>query len=147
MDGEFRIDLEDLIRNVEKAEVISIYFPLLKTTLLIDTRFDTGDSPLVSLVPSANSVDERVRYLKRLRPNYPHPTDITILPWTRRAQVLVKLGIWQILLDRLVYSGFDGAVQAFSDAKDEIERLESKELVSAIRGDNYYTIWKRKEYG
>ena len=143
MDGEFRIDLEDLIRNVEKAEVISIYFPLLKTTLLVDTRFDIDDSPLVSLVPSANSVDERVRYLRKLRPNLPRPSDITIVPWTRRAQSLVRLGIWQILLDRLVYSGFDEAVQTFRDAKDEIERLESKEIVSAIRGDNYYTIWKR----
>lgn len=145
MDGEFRIDLEDVIRNVEKAEVISIYLPFLRITLLVDTRSDSDGCPLVSLVPSATSLDERFRYLRKLRPNLPYPNDITIVPWTRRAQSLVRLGIWQVLLDRLIYSGFEEAVQAFSHANDEIERLESKEIASAIHGDNYYTVWKRSE--
>ena len=47
MDGDFRVNLEELLRKIDNAEVISIYFPLLRKTILVDTRF-TMEDPLVS---------------------------------------------------------------------------------------------------
>jgi hypothetical protein len=40
MDGDFRIDIDEIIRNIDSAEVISIYFPILRKAILIDTRFN-----------------------------------------------------------------------------------------------------------
>ena len=45
MDGDFRIDLEEVLKNIDSAEVISIYFPLLRKTILIDTRFTEEGFP------------------------------------------------------------------------------------------------------
>lgn len=50
MDGDFRIDLDDLLKNVNTADVVFIYFPVLRKTILIDTRFTAEDPDRKSVV-------------------------------------------------------------------------------------------------
>ena len=144
MDGDFRINLADVIKQVEAADVISIYFPMIRKTLLIDTRFTMEDSPFVAVVPVASSREERFRALKKLRPYLPRPKSITVVPWPRYVESLVRLGIWQKLLERFVHSGHKGAVQACKEAMREIMHLEEAELSAVLRGENYHTLWSRR---
>ncbi|MBI2856465.1 MAG: hypothetical protein HYX93_06440 [Chloroflexi bacterium] len=133
MDGDFRIDLADILKNIQTADVISIYFPLLGKTLLIDTRFTMEDSPLVAVVPMATSMEERFRALRKLRPYLPRPRSITVVPWPRYAESLVRLGVWQKVLERFVHSGHKEAVQACGEAMREIIHLEEAELSAVLR--------------
>ena len=143
MDGDFRIDLSDILKSIAAAEVISIYFPLLRKTLLIDTRFTMEDSPLVAVVPMTTSIEERFRTLRKLRPYLPRPKSIAVVPWPLYAESLVRLGIWQKLLERFVDSGHKEAVQACNEAMREIIELEQDELSAVLRGENYHTLWAR----
>lgn len=143
MDGDFRIDVEEVLRNIDSAEVISIYFPLLRKTILIDTRFTEEDAPMVKIVPMASSVDERNRSLRRLRPHFPRPRSITVVPWPKYVESLVQLGVWQKVMERFVYSGHKEAVQECSLVLEDMYGLELDELSAVIKGDNYHTMWAR----
>jgi hypothetical protein len=145
MDGDFRINLEELLRNIGNAEVISIYFPHLRKTILIDTRFTAEDPPMVKVVPMAESVEERNRALRRLRPHFPRPKTITLVPWPKYVESLVQLGVWRKVLERFVESGHKETVQACNKVLEEVYRLEREELSAAIRGENYHTMWARSQ--
>ena len=145
MDGDFRVDLKEIIRNIETGEVISIYFPLLRKTLLIDMRYDVEDEPIIRLVPMVDSVEERLRSIRRLRPNFPRPESVTVIPWPKYVESLVRLGIWDKVLERLTASGHKSAVRACTKVLDELRALEHKELASVVLGENYYTLWESKK--
>src|SRR4051812_20468969 len=83
MDNEFGLDLREIIKKFENAEVLSVYFPLLAKTLVIDMRSDDESEPLVRIVPMVNSVEERFRSLRRMRPRFRRPESITLVPWPK----------------------------------------------------------------
>ena len=94
MDGDFRIDVEEVIRKVEQAEVISMYFPMLRKTILIDTRFSDENFPLVKIMPMATSLDERHRLLNKMRPYFPRPKAITVILWPKYVD---SLEFWSLV--------------------------------------------------
>ena len=144
MDGDFRIDLDEIFRNIDGADVISIYFPLLRKTLLIDTRFSEEDPPMVKVVPMVGTIEERRRALRRMRPQFSRPKEITVVPWPKYVESLVQLGVWQRVLERFVYSGHREAVQACNSALEEMRSLEKEEFSAVIKGENYHTMWARR---
>ena len=144
MDGDFRIDLDDLLKNVNTAEVISFYFPVLRKTLLVDTRFTVEDAPMVRIVQMAGSLDERQRSLRRLRPQFSRPNSITVIPWPKYVDSLVELGVWAKVLERIAYSGHKEAVRKCEEVLEEMRRLEKDELAAVISGENYHTMWARR---
>ena len=143
MDGDFRVNLDELLRNIATWEVISIYFPLLRKSILIDTRFTEEDPPMVKVVPMASSVEDRHRALRWLRPRFPRPKTITIIPWPKYAESLVRLGLWQKVLERFVHSGHRETVQACNRVLEEVYGLEREERAAVITGENYHTLWAR----
>ncbi|MCH8087617.1 MAG: hypothetical protein IIC81_07175 [Chloroflexi bacterium] len=145
MDGDFRIDLDEVLRNIDSADVISIYFPILRKTILIDTRFTEEDPPMIRIVPMATTPEERHRVLRRLRPHFPRPNAITVVPWPKYVESLVHLGIWKKVLERFVYSGHKEAVQACNQVLEEMYELEMDEFSAVITGENYHTMWSRSQ--
>lgn len=145
MDGDFRIDLDEVLKNIDSADVISIYFPILRKTILIDTRFTEEDPPMIRIVPMVTTPEERHRVLRRLRPHFPRPKAITVVPWPKYVESLVRLGIWRKVLERFVYSGHKEAVQACNQVLEEMYELEMEELSAVITGENYHTMWARSK--
>lgn len=143
MDGDFRLDLDEVLRNIDVAEVISIYFPVLRKAMLIDTRFTVEDPPMVKVVPMAASIEERNRALRKLRPHFPKPKSITVVPWPKYVDSLVRLGVWQKIVERLVDSGHKETVRECKRVLEEMQLLEMKELSAVITGENYHTMWAR----
>ena len=74
------------LQTIETAEVISILFPMLRKSLVLDTRSDLEDGPMARVVPMAESVDDRLRSIKRMRPRFPRPESVTIIPWPKQVQ-------------------------------------------------------------
>jgi hypothetical protein len=98
---------------------------------------------MVKVVPMASSVEDRHRALRRLRPRFPRPKTITIIPWPKYAESLVRLGLWQKVLERFVHSGHKETVQACNRVLEEVYGLEREELAAVITGENYHTLWAR----
>lgn len=145
MEGNFLFEIDDVFRNIQKAEVMSIFFPALRKALVVDTRFNSTDGPMVRLLPMAGSPQERLRSIRRLRPGFPRLQNLTLIPWQRYVDSLVNTGVWAKIEDRIKESGDVGAMEACDAALKELRHLERKELQAVIVGEGYQTIWSARE--
>ena len=141
MEGNFLFDIDQVIQNVSEAEVMSVFFPTLRRSLIVDTRSNESVGPFVRLMPMARSPQDRMRSIRRLRPQFPRPANLTLIPWQRYVDSLVESGVWDQIVERIRQSGDEAAMSACSQALSDLRQMERDELVSAITGRNYHTIW------
>jgi hypothetical protein len=147
IDGGYDIDIEAVHQNIDEAAVVSLHFPMLRRTLLIDTRRGPNDGPLVCVVSMVNSSAERFESLRRLRPELPRPESLTMIPWARSVRTLERTGVWDRVMARLEECG---GPQTLIDARRclrELRSLELNEYRRAITGSEYRTVWGRTGVG
>jgi|KNS12BottometaT_FD_k123_92171_2 hypothetical protein len=144
MDGDFRFDPDELASSIESAQVISIFFPLLRKSLILDTRIDIEDGPMVKVVPMVDSLEERCRALKRMRPRLPRlmPEDVTFIPWPKYVSSLKRMGLWDKIVQRVAATGSKDAVGKCNRCYQTLVDLDGAELAAVIKGENYYTLWE-----
>jgi hypothetical protein len=145
MDGEFLLDIKEVMESVETAEVISISFPTFGKAAIIDTRASETEGPMVRIMPMVSSPRERARSIRRVRPGFPRARNLTVIPWPRYVESLVTQGIWGKIEQRMLDSGHDEAVAACKKVLGDLRRLEREELIAAVTGDNYHTIWSAEQ--
>jgi hypothetical protein len=144
MEQDFGLDLEEVGRVIDTADVLIVRFKMIDQRLLVDSRHDAQDGPLVKLVGRAASVEDRFHSLKELRPRFPLPDKITGFEWPRKVGVLQEAGLWQRIEKRLEGAGGNDAVEQARVILRELQQAERKEEVAAIRGgDGYQTLWQR----
>jgi hypothetical protein len=143
LDSGVELDLDRVAQNIDEADVITIYFPLLGRTLIMDVRSNDSVGPMISLVPIATDSIDRYRSFRRLRPQLPRPDSISMIPWTNRVESLDRMGIWPRILARLgTLLGDDGDLQERAAAcLCELGALEVREMLRAVSGDQYHTLW------
>ncbi len=141
MNRDFGLDLSEITKNIDNAEVISIIFPKFRKSLLVDARLTLEDRPLIKIVPMVNSLEERLRSLKKMRPTFPRPVEIAVVPWFGYVNSLVRLGVWECIVKKFVDSGNREAVRACSGVLKDLRTLEQEELLAVIKGDGYQTLW------
>jgi hypothetical protein len=143
LDSGVELDLDRVAQNIDEADVITIYFPLLGRTLIMDVRSNDSVGPMIILVPIATDSIDRYRSFRRLRPQLPRPDSISMIPWTNRVESLDRMGIWPRILARLgTLLGDDGDLQERAAAcLCELGALEVREMLRAVSGDQYHTLW------
>ncbi|MBM3935509.1 MAG: hypothetical protein FJ319_14675 [SAR202 cluster bacterium] len=145
MDGDFVIDLKEVMENIETAEVMSLSFPTFNKSAVIDTRSNETEGPLICIMPIVSSPRERIRSIRRVRPGFPRVRNLTVIPWPRYVDSLVTLGIWGRIIDRFNKAGQKQAAAACEEILAELHKLEKAELAAAVAGTNYHTIWSSEE--
>jgi hypothetical protein len=143
MDNDFQIDLAEVTRSIDSADVVTLFFPILRKTLLIDTRFDVEDDPMVRVVPMVSGPVERAQTIQRMRPNFPKPERIAFIPWPKYTSSLVRLGVYDTLKHRLEQSGRGKPLEDLAASLRSLEQMEREELAAALSGTGYRTIWQR----
>jgi|SRR5579859_1528310 len=144
MEPEFGLDLDEVRRVIDTADVVIVRFRILEPRLLIDARSNGGDGPLIKLVPKAGSVEERFHSLKELRPGFPLPDKIMSFEWPRHIATLRDSGVWEHVEQRLGSVGGGAARERAHGVLTELLAAERREEVAAIRGgDGYQTLWER----
>ncbi len=141
MDSDYRIDVSEVNRNIDVADVVALYFPLLRKTLLMDQRANDIDGPMIRVVPMANTPEERFQSLLKMRPRFGRPDSITIIPWPKYISSLAELGIWDRIVRRYADAGSPEVVRQCEKCFAELAKLEREEIRRAISGENYETIW------
>ena len=56
--------VQNLVSAIDDADVISIFFPLLRRALVIDARTSPDQPPLITLMPQVTSVEERIEMIE-----------------------------------------------------------------------------------
>jgi hypothetical protein len=142
MDNDFHLDYAEIIKTVQKAEVITFRFVVINQRLLIDYRTSEIDPPLVKIVPRATSVEERFRSLKQLRPRFRLPDKISAIWWPKLVDTLVQRGVWNAIVQRIETSGFPQAAAQCDGVLKELRDLERTEVHNAIIGEGYQALWE-----
>jgi hypothetical protein len=144
MDNGTEADIAAITQNIDEAEVVCLYFPVLGKTLLIDNRATPFVGPMVRVVPMAESSQDRLRSLRRLRPELPRPGWLTFIPWQRRVDSLERLGVWDHVTSRLDEHTDAAYYRSLAEScLGELQSLERQEFACAIAGRDYRTLWPR----
>ncbi|MEX0781139.1 MAG: hypothetical protein WED87_05215 [Dehalococcoidia bacterium] len=145
MSDEFGVDLDEVFKVIDSADVLVVRFDVLQKRLLVDFRTKPGVGPLVALVAPAESVEDRFRSIKQMRPEFAFPERVMSFQWPRSMRVLLGSGVWQRIVDRMSLLGGDEAIDQCGRAMEQLETEERYEVGRAIRGaDHYQTLWERQ---
>ena len=123
------------------ADVVAFRFLTVPERLLIDNRFSEADAPMVKLVPRVTTAEERFKSLKILRPCFRLPSKISAISWPRYINGLVESGVWDAIVARIAENGFADAARECDEILAELRRLERAEMLNAIGGEGYGTLW------
>lgn len=145
LDDDFGLDLDELRRVIDSSEVFCLYFPMLRKTLVLDSRSNGTVGPFATLQPMVANAEERMQELRRLRPGFPAPDSLVLAPWPKRVRTLRETGIMDLLTERFERLGAPEAASTIRGAIDELLAAEEADLRDAIRGENYRTVWERSQ--
>jgi hypothetical protein len=141
MDNEYFLDRDAILRTVATADVMAFRFVTVPMRLLVDFRVSETDGPMLKIVPKVDSAEERFKSLKALRPRFKLPKKISAIWWPRHVQSLRDTGIWSAMVERLADTGHPAIAEECDDVFDELLRMERLEIVNAIGGEGYRTLW------
>jgi hypothetical protein len=135
--------LNQVLAGISEAEIVTIFFPLLRRALVIDTRHDVETDQMVRVMPQVGSMEERIAVIEGLRPQFGKVRSILGIPWIKSVNTLGEQGVVEQLEKRLSDSGMPlfKARVAVSEALAELTRIEHSAYVSMILGDGYQTLW------
>jgi len=145
MENDFGLDLQEIMKVIDTAEVLVVRFAIVDKRLLVDARHNEEEGPLIKLVARASSVEERFRHLKEIRPRFPLPERIMSFMWPRHVALLQASGVWQHIVDRLEALGHAGTADQCEAVYQELLAEERAQVVAAIRGESgYQSLWERR---
>ncbi len=136
--------LLQVLASIDEAEILSIFFPLLRRALVVDTRHTAHIGPLIAVAPQVSSTAERIAWVAAARPEFGRPEFIMMLPWIKSIRSLTNNGILARISDLLVRNGLSPEVAETMtrQAQRELFHLEHETFVAMIRGDGYETVWE-----
>ncbi len=139
------VDVQEITEIVDSADVFTGSFRLFPERLLIDTRHDGREMPMVAIVDPVSSVQERFFWLGQHRPSLGLPESFKFFYWPHSIGFLRESGVWAKIVDRVAGSGFSGARETCDEALRDLIERERKATVDAIHGKRYQTLWSARE--
>ncbi len=144
MTDDYGVDLDEILRVIDRAAVLIVRFDVLEPRLLVDFRANPPDTPIIQLVDRVNSAEERFRHLKSLRPRLPLPERIMSFPWPRAIAAFDESGIWEKIEARLISLGADP--DHVTRIQQQLHDGERAVTIAAITGgEGFRTIWERSQ--
>jgi len=141
---DYGLDINEVARVIDSADVIVVRFAILDKRLLIDARTNEQEGPIIAVVAKAGSVEERFKALKKLRPRFSLPDKIMSFMWPRHMETFRKSGLWQKIEARMVQLGGDEMTKRCNEVFEELSKHERAEVLAAIRGgEGYQSLWER----
>jgi hypothetical protein len=68
---DYGLDIDEVTRVIDAAEVLVVRFAIVDKRLLIDSRTSENEGPLIAIVPRAGSVEERFKSSEEAAPPLP----------------------------------------------------------------------------
>ena len=126
MDYPYNLASDMIIRHLLEAEVMSIFFPRIGKALIIDARHDYENGPTMLLDGMVESPEERLRSIKRLRPQFEQLAQLTLAPWAGSTRSFIERGV------------LDATFR-------ELRRVEREVMRDLVAGDprTTRTLWQR----
>ena len=69
------------------------------------------------------------------------PKKISAIWWPRYIRTLREAAVWDAIVQRIAGSGFPEMTDSCEALFEELARMERLEIVNAINGEGYRTLW------
>lgn len=135
--------MSQMFAAMTEADVISIFFPLLRRALVVDVRREGDAQPMIRVMGQVNSMEERITSIEAERPELGKIRSILGVPWLKSVRGLEEGGVVDSLVQRLADSGMPPEVArtGLRKAINSLWGIERLAFVSLIRGEGYKTLW------
>ncbi len=138
------IDLEELRKVVDNADVFTIGFRMFPERLIIDTRSEGETPPMIRVVEPVNTVEERFFWLGKERPEFAMPERFTFFVWPHSMRFFEDSGLGDLIRQR-VYPIDPDCGRQMAESIHRLGVLERRAERDAITGRNHETLWERAE--
>ncbi len=145
MDNAYNISSGKIIRALAEAEVMSIFFPRVGKSLIVDTRHDADHGPVVVMDDMVGSAKERLESVRRLRPEFKEIAQLTLAPWLGSTRAFAEQGIVEAIIQRFQSLGFHDEALDVTRAFNQLRRHERRVMLDLIAGEaqTTRTLWAR----
>ena len=138
------VDLEELRKVVDNADVFTIGFRMFPERLIVDARTRENAGPMVRVVEPVTSVEERFFWLGTERPSFGAPERFTFFVWPHSVRYFEESGLGEMIRNRIYSLGFEEAGGEMAQSMQALVQLEQQATFDAIHGRNHHTLWERE---
>jgi len=135
MMDNIRWNVQAVLRTMHEAQVMGLFLPNIGRALIIDLRCNELEGPVIAVDGIMAGAQECIDSLKRVRPGFESPENLTLAPWLGPVRGLDETGALADLAARLDLLGRPEAKGALDRAYAELLEVERGEIMSLIRGD------------
>ncbi|HEU0168411.1 MAG TPA: hypothetical protein VFS62_11590 [Chloroflexota bacterium] len=145
MDNPIRWNMRGVFQSLHQAEVVNVFFRYLGRGLIVDFRHDDVEGPNLSVDTMAAGADDRVARIKRQRPRFAAPENVTLAPWNGSVSSFETRGGLDEVRTRLRRIGWNAALKDLDSCYRQLLDLERDEAWALIRGevDRTQTLYQR----
>ena len=138
------VDLEELKKVVDNADVFTIGFRNFPDRLIVDTRSGGDVGPMIRVVEPVATVEERFFWLGKERPQFGVPERFTFFIWPHSIRYFEDCGLGDMIRHRVYPLDENAEIgHQMGEAMIRLITLERQSEYDAIHGRNYHTLWER----
>lgn len=137
------VDLEELRKVIDNADVFTIGFRTFPQRLIIDARVSDNEGAMVRVVDPVASVEERFFWLGKERPGFGVPERFTFFVWPHSMSYFDESGLGEIVRRR-IYPLDPEVGHQVAESMWQLIQLERQATRDAITGRNHHTLWERE---
>lgn len=135
------VDFDEISKLVRNADVFTVGFATFPERLIVDTRSNEREMPMIQVVDPARSARDRMVWLSRRRPSLGAPDTFSFFAWPHSPNFMVQSGIWD-RIRRRVNADIDSEVGVQCDlAMKQLFNLDREATYALLRGEHCLTLW------
>jgi hypothetical protein len=135
------VDVDEISKLVNSADVFTVGFATFPERLIVDTRSNDRETPMVQVVEPARSARDRMVWLSRRRPSLGAPQSFSFFAWPHSPNFMVQSGIWDRVRRRVnADSEFEVGVQC-DLAMKQLLNLDRQATLALLKGEHCLTLW------
>lgn len=139
------VDFDEINKLVDGADVYTVGFAAFPERLIVDTRSNEHETPMVQVVEPARSARDRMVWLSRRRPSLGPPESFSFFAWPHSPHFMVQSGIWD-RIRRSVNADVDPEVGVQCDlAIKQLLNLDREATYALLKGEHCLTLWPHEE--
>ncbi|MBI2766605.1 MAG: hypothetical protein HYX53_11935 [Chloroflexi bacterium] len=138
------LDMDAVNEVLRKGDLVTVGFTTFPERLLIDTRSNSSEGPLVAIVAPVATVQERYLWLGKHRGSFGSPEAFTFFVWPHTVRHLVEIDALAPIRERLAAVSREAEV-AMAATLNRLLEIEHAAMIGAVTGDGeaWVTVWER----
>ncbi len=139
------VDFDEISKLLTTADVFAVGFASFPERLIVDTRSNEREAPMIQVVEPARSARDRMVWLSRRRPSLGAPEGFSFFAWPHSPDFMVQSGIWD-RIRRTVGAEYDTEVSVQCDlAIKQLHNLDRETTFALLKGEHCLTLWPPQE--